>query len=194
MLETAGQAGALPRAFLRIGPASLARHQLSLALAMECQKIVCLAREMTAELVQLQHDSERSGARFHCVSSTRALAGQVTAHDEVVVISDGLLAPLDAATSLLEGPHAVIVQPIEAGIAAGFERIDLNFASAGLMRIPGRLFERLHELPADCDAPSALTRIALQAGIVQRPLPIEARDGLRWKLVHNEAEAHSARL
>lgn len=192
MLEPAGAATTLPRAFLRIGPASLARHQLSLALALDCQRIVCIAREMSPELVQLQHDSERAGARFHCIAGPRGLAGLVTANDEVVVISDGLLAPLDAATSLLEGPHAVIVQPVETGVAAGFERIDLNHAAAGLMRIPGRLIERLHELPADCDAISALTRIALQSGAEQRALPAEAREGLRWKLVRNEGEAHAA--
>ena len=192
MLEPAGAATALPRAFLRIGPASLARHQLSLALALDCQRIVCIAPEMSPELVQLQHDSERAGARFHCVSGPRGLAGLVTANDEVVVINDGLLAPLGAATSLLEGRHSVIVQPIEVGVAAGFERIDINHAAAGLMRIPGRLIERLHELPVDCDSASALTRIALQAGIEQRALPAEARDGLRWKLVRNEGEAHAA--
>jgi hypothetical protein len=53
MLESLGEAEAAPRAFLRIGPASLARHQLSLALAMECQKVVCLARDLAPELVRL---------------------------------------------------------------------------------------------------------------------------------------------
>jgi hypothetical protein len=192
MLESLGEAEAAPRAFLRIGPASLARHQLSLALAMECQKVVCLARDLAPELVRLQHDCERAGARFHIVATAQALSGLITANDELVVIADGLLVPLDAASGLLEGPHAVLVQPIEAGLAAGFERIDLERATAGFMRIPGRLVERLHELPADCDAVSALTRIALQAGIAQRNLPAEARDGLRWKLVRNEAEAHAA--
>ena len=192
MLEPAGDASALPRAFLRIGPASLARHQLSLALAMECQRIVCIARQMSPEILQLQHEAERAGARFHCIAGPRALAGLVTANDEVVLAADGLLAPLDTAMSLLEGAHAVLVQPVESGVAAGFERIDLNHASGGLMRIPGRLVERLQELPVDCDAASALTRIALQAGIEQRLLPSDAREGLRWKLVRNESEAHAA--
>ena len=159
---------------------------------MESQRIVCIARQMSPELVQLQHQAERAGARFHCISGPRALSGLVTATDELVVISDGLLPPLDAALALLEGPHSVVVQPVEAGVAAGFERIDLNHAAAGLMRIPGRLVERLQELPADCDAASALTRIALQAGIEQRPMPAEAREGMRWKLVRNEGEAHAA--
>lgn len=192
MLETTGDAPALPQAFLRIGPASLARHQLSLALAMECQRVVCIARQMSPELVQLQHETERAGAKFHCINGPRALSGLVTATDEVVVVTDGLLAPLDAALAMLEGTHSVVVQPVEAGVAAGFERIDLNHASAGLMRIPGRLVERLQELPADCDVASALTRIALQAGVEQRPLPSEPREAMRWKLVRNEGEAHAA--
>ena len=159
---------------------------------MDCQRIVCIARQMSPELVQLQHEAERAGARFHCINGPRGLSGLVTATDEVVVVSDGLLPPLDAALSLLEGPHSVVVQPVEIGVAAGFERIDLNHASAGLMRIPGRLVERLQELPADCDAASALTRIALQAGIEQRALPSDAREALRWRLVRNEGEAHAA--
>ena len=192
MLAPAGDTAGRPRAFLRIGPASLARFQLSLALALECQRIVCIAREMSPELAELQHLAERTGARFHLISGPRALSGLVTANDEVVVIADGLLAPVDGAVTLLEGRHAVVVQPVESGISLGFERIDLDNAAAGLMRIPGRLIERLQELPADCDVASALTRIALQAGIEQRYLPVEARDGLRWKLIRNDTEAHAA--
>ena len=192
MLASAGEAEGSPRAFLRIGPACLARFQLSLALALECQRIVCIAREMTAELIDLQAVAERAGARFHCITGPRALSGLVTANDEVVVVADGLLAPVANAAALLEGRHCVVVQGVDSGIAAGFERIDLNYASAGLMRIPGRLIERLQELPSDCDTASALTRIALQAGIEQRPLPGEGPEGLRWKLIRSETDAHAA--
>lgn len=192
MLKPAGETAVLPQAFLRIGPATLARHQLSLALTMDCQRIVCIAPGISLELAQLRGDSERAGAQFHIVAGAHGLAGLITVNDDVLLIGDGLLAPIDAAASLLEGSHGVLVQPIESGLALGFERIDLNHATAGLMRIPGRLAERLHELPADCDVESALTRIALQAGVPQRPLPPEARDGLRWRLVRNEGEAHAA--
>ena len=36
MMEPAGSGQAVPRAFLRVGGATLARHQLGLALALEC--------------------------------------------------------------------------------------------------------------------------------------------------------------
>ncbi len=191
MIEPAIQGISLPRAFLKIGSGTVARHQFALARAFDCQRVICLAQAMTPDLVGLQHDVEAAGARFHCISSVHGLAGLVTATDEILVFADGLLALPEAALDLLGSSNAVLVQPVEAGVAAGFERIDGNLAAAGLMRIPGRLVERLSELPADCDVVSALTRIALQAGVPQRSLPAEIRDGLRWTIVRDEAEAHA---
>jgi hypothetical protein len=78
------------------------------------------------------------------------------------------------------------------GYRRGFERIDLNHAAAGAMRVPGRLVERLADLPADCDAASALQRIALQAGVKQVVLPNTLHDGGAWRLVRSEAEAQAA--
>lgn len=190
MMEAAGPGASMPRAFLRVGGITLARHQLGLALAMNCQRIVCLAREIGPELIALQHEAERAGAHFHIVSGPRALAGLITANDELLGFNEGLLAEPYEARALLEPGHTVLVQPVELGLAAGFERIDLNHATAGAFRIPGRLVERLVELPPDCDALSALTRIGLQAGVAMQEVPAFARDGARWRLIRNESEAH----
>lgn len=192
MMEPAAPAQAMPRAFLTVAGVPVARHQLGVVLALECQRIICIARELTPELIALQHDAERAGAQFHVIPGPRALAGLVTANDEVIALVDGLLATSQDAVSLIEANPGVLVQPIEAGLAAGFERIDLNYASAGAMRIPGRLIERLNELPPDCDATSALTRIALQAGIPTREIPAAMLEGGRWALVRDEAMAHAS--
>lgn len=192
MTESAGAGVAQPRAFLRVGGITLARHQLGVALAMDCQRVICIAREVMPDLIALQHDAERAGIRFHIVSGSRGLAGLVTANDDILSLSDGLMADPQEAAVLLEPGHVVLVQPVEAGVAAGYERIDLNHAAAGAFRIPGRLVERLLELPADCDVPSALTRIALQAGVAMREVPAAARNGARWRLVRDEGEAHAA--
>ncbi|MCB2075216.1 MAG: hypothetical protein H6917_09825 [Novosphingobium sp.] len=191
MMEPAGAGSPLPRAFLRVGGRTLARHQLGLALEMDCQRVVCLAREVGPEVIALQHQAERASTQFHVISETRGLAGLVTANDELLVISEGLLVARQDALKLLDGSHAVLVQPAETGVGAGFERIDLNHASAGLMRIPGRFAEGLFELPADCDIASALTRIALQAGIAMREVPLSSREGARWRLIRDEAEAQA---
>jgi hypothetical protein len=181
-----------PRALLRVGGSLLARHQLSLALAAGCERIIVMAREFGAEMAELQHEAERGGAGFHVISVPRGLSPLVTAADEVLVLAEGLLPTAGDALRLLQGGQAVFVQPAEAGVPAGYERIDLNHAAAGLMLIPGRLVERLMELPADVDPAAALLRIALQAGVAQRPVPEDVRTGGRWLLVRSEAEAQAA--
>jgi hypothetical protein len=191
MMESAGPPDASPRAFLHVGASTLAHHQLALAIALDCQRVVCIARGLVADLVELQHEAERAGAQFHVITSALALTGLVTANDEVLVLADGLLLAPQSAMPLLDGGHCVLVQPIEVGLEGGFERLDLNHASAGAMRVPGRLVERLAELPPDCDLVSALTRIALQAGVAQRMVPQPAREGARWRLIRTEDEAHA---
>lgn len=191
MLETSATGAAGPRAFLRVGGISVARQQLALALALDCKRIVCIARGLPPELVDVQHAAERAGAQFNAVPGARQLVGQITAADDVILIGDGLFAGIPEAAALLEKGPAVLVQPIEQGLAAGFERIDLNAASGGAMRVPGRLVERLAELPDDCDAYSALQRIALQAGVNQRAIPAAGAGGSLWVLVRGEDEAHT---
>ncbi|EJL32427.1 hypothetical protein PMI02_01482 [Novosphingobium sp. AP12] len=151
-----------------------------------------MARGTSPELIALQHDAENAGLQFTIATGPGQLAGLVTATDELVVISEGLFADPSQAVALLEGrAPVVLVQPVEGALVAGFERIDINRASAGLMRIPGELVERLHELPADCDVLSALTRIALQIGIAMREVPAAARAGSGWRMIRSEAEAYA---
>jgi len=191
MLEPAVESGHGARAFLRIGGLTVARQQLALALALQCERIVCIAPALTNPIVELQHLAERAGAQFHVIPGARPLVGLVTATDELIVLADGLFASTAEACDLLSDGQSVLVQPIELGLAAGFERIDLNHAAAGAMRLPGRLVERLGDLPADCDAVSSLQRIALQAGVRQRAIPAPGQDGLFWTLVRSDDEAHA---
>jgi hypothetical protein len=86
---------------------------------------------------------------------------------------------------------AVLVQPVEQGVAAGLERLDFNYASAGAMRFPGRLVERLGELPGDVETFACLQRIALQGGVPQRSVPDDVIAQGRWTLLHNEQEVQA---
>lgn len=168
-----------------------------MALALGAERVFCLAPGMTGDALALQHAAERGGARFQVIAGPRGLLGQLTSTDELFALADGLFASVDTAQELLGQGSAVLVQPVDIGLDAGFERIDAQLASGGALRIPGRLIERLADLPADCDAFSALMRIALQAGISQRALPSTAMvaggTGGRgfWSLVRSEAEAHA---
>lgn len=180
------------RGLLPIGGRSILRHQLGLALALGCARIVVLAETLTGDLVALQHAAEAGGARFHVIASARALAPLVAAEDELLVLGEGLLAmPEDALRLLGDGP-VVLTLPVETGLPLGFERLDINSAGAGAMLLPGKLIAGLSELPGDWNPGSALLRIAAQARVVQRELPALLLDQGRWRLIRDEAEAHHA--
>ena len=169
----------------------MARQQLGIALALNCERIVCLAPTLTSDILELQHVAEARGAQFNVIAGPRALLGLISANDEVIALADGLFGSTAETVDLLSESQAVLIQPIEQGLAAGFERIDINHAAAGAIRIPGRLVEQIATLPADCDPVSALQRIALQAGVRQRQIPTPGQDGLFWTLVRSDAEAHT---
>lgn len=195
MMEPAVAGQTVPRAFLRVGGATLAQHQLGLALALDCQRVICVSRGSSQDMIAFQHKAEDAGLQFHIATGARPLAGLVTANDELVVIDEALFVDPSGVVSLLEGKApAVLVQPVEGGLAAGFERIDINRASAGVIRIPGQLVESLQELPEDCSVPSALTRIALQSGIAMREVPAPLRTGINWRLIRDEADAHAVEV
>ena len=183
--------GQLPRAFLRVGGLTVARQQLGIALALDCERIICIAPALTPDILQLQHIAEARGAQFNVIAGPRPLLGLVNTGDELIALADGLFSSTAETVDLLSESQGVLVQPIDQGLAAGFERIDLNHAAAGAIRIPGRLVEQIATLPADCDPVSALQRIALQSGIRQRPIPTPGQDGLFWTLVRSDAEAHT---
>lgn len=192
MMEPASAGADVPRAYLRLGGATLAHHQLALALAAGCERVACLARALDPELAALQHEAERAGARFHMISGGRALSGIVTASDELLVLGEGVIVSPPDALELIARSPGILVLPAESAVPQGFERIDLNHAGAGLMLLPGRLVERLNDLPPDADPASALLRIGLQAGVVQRSVPQELVSNGHWLLVRDEAQAHAA--
>ena len=189
MIEPA-EGGDTLRSALRVGGHALARHQLALALALGAERVICITEGSGADLLMLQHTAEGAGALFHRVPGLHGLLALVSANDDVIALGDGLLAWPDMAISLLANP-CVLVQPVEAGLVAGFERLDFNHASASAMRVPGRLFEALGQMPADIDIFSTLQRLALQWGLPRRELTVEAVEHGRWSLLRSEAEAQA---
>lgn len=179
-----------PRGLLRLGGRSVAHHQLATALALGCDRVICLADGLPGELIALQHAAERAGASFQVTGDGRAVAQLVKPDDELLVFADGLVASPEAVGTLLGGRSGLVVQPVESGIAAGYERIDLNHAGGGVMRLPGRLAAGLADLPGDWNPVSALLRIAVQSSLRQVVLPQALIDDGRWSLVRSDGEAH----
>jgi hypothetical protein len=144
---------------------SLGRRQLDFALAAGCERVIVLGDGASAEAIALRHAAEARGARFHGVGDTHGLLGAVPAGDELLVLAPTLLPEDLAALEALARGTGVLVVPAAPGVAAGFERIDLERAWAGALVLPGRLVERLSDLAPDSEATAALLRIALQARV-----------------------------
>ncbi|MBT0669738.1 hypothetical protein HT136_15320 [Novosphingobium profundi] len=190
MTEPAVAGQPYPRAALRVAGASLAQHQLGLALALKCHRIICLAREVSPEVIAVQRLAEDAGVQFYIASGPRQVCAQVNACDDFIMITEGLFADPAGVVPMVEAAsNVVLVQPVEGAQTAGFERIDLNRCAAGLARLPGSLVERLCEVPDESDTISILTRIALQSRAEMREVPATFRTGVSWRLIRSEAEA-----
>lgn len=188
-MESVAAAGGDPRGFLAVAGRSVVQHQLECALALGCEKIACHAHGLPQDLLALQHLAEKAGASFQVIPGPRALSGMVRAADEVLVFADGLLPDCALAGKLLADRPSVLALPADEGIAAGFERIDRDYAWAGLLMVRGPAVERLADLPPDADPVAGLLRIALQDGTRIVPMAPGILAGREWGLVHSEEDA-----
>ncbi|WP_144095062.1 hypothetical protein [Croceicoccus sediminis] len=198
MLEPLAVDGLLTRAGLRVGGEAVVERQLELAEATGAQRILLLADRRTVGLDDVVARASEMKLEARVIADAPALCSEVTAADELVVFGDALLADPVLAVPLLN-QSGIATLPVEAGLEAGFERIDAELAWAGLLVIPGALAERLRQLPRDCDVASSLLRIALMAGVTQRSVEPQALQDRRWVIVRSESEgqaieAHRLRL
>ncbi|MGD9663626.1 MAG: hypothetical protein AB7U34_00220 [Novosphingobium sp.] len=177
------------RGFIEFAGRSVARRQLDLALALGCERIVFVTDYLHQPLLALQHICETAGARFNTVSGARAFSGLIKANDELLVLADSLVPLSDKARQRLDKGPCVLTLPCEEGIAAGFERIDLNSAWAGALFMPGHAVERLSDLPSDCDVPASLLRIALQVRVPEVSLGSNVLSDGDWLLLSSPAQA-----
>lgn len=189
IIQTNDSPGGGYRAFVDFAGRSIVQRQFELALTLGCERIICLAEHLYGPLLTMQHVCEAAGARFHVIAGARALAGLVRAGDDLLVLGDGLLPLAEEVQTWLGSGSSVLVFDAETGIPAGFERIDLNHAWAGALVMPGRLVEKLSELPADCDIIASLLRISLQARLSEKPLPDAVLADGHWALITSGEKA-----
>lgn len=191
-LEPAGDGATCPRAFLTVAGRTVIERQAEAALALGCERVICLASGIAPEILAAQRVTERAGRSFHAVRHVDALRAQVVAADELVIIADGILPDRDVLADVIGNQRGVAAFPAELGVAHGFERINRDLAWAGAVRCRGAEMERLADLPGDIEPLSALMRAALQSGShVQRLSEDLLADG-RWPLIDNASKARTA--
>jgi hypothetical protein len=185
LIATADRASGEGTETARVAGKPIARHQLDFALALGCEKVLCLGDGAAAEAIALRHAAEAGGARFQVMRGVRDLPAVVRGDDQLLVLAHGLLPESARAFTELKEGQGVLVLPAEAGWGAGFERLDLAAAWGGAMVIPGRLVDRLDQLPEDAEPIAGLLRIARQGGVPERALPESELAEGRWQIVRS---------
>lgn len=174
---------------VRLAGHPLAWHQLQAAIALTCERIVCLADRPGPELAALQREAERRGATFHAVTHHRALSGLVRAADTLLVFAPGVLPDRDWLAQVFGARAGVSVLSAERAVEQGFERIDRDRAWAGVLATRGDAVEALGVLAPDADPIAGLLRIALQRGAAAIEVPEKWLGEGRWALVATPAAA-----
>ena len=166
-------------------------RQLEFALALGCERVLCLGPSAHNECTTLAKSAKERGAKLRIMSEARQIVGHVHADDELLVLADGLLPEALEPFDCLDEGTGVLTLNADKGVSAGFERIDGSKAWAGAMMLPGHLAERLLELPTDVDPQPALLRIGLQAQIREKALSDELLSEGRWLMLQRQADVET---
>ncbi len=175
-----------PRAFARVGGRRILQRQVDFAISMGCEQIACLSDGLHPELVELQQAVENAGAQFQVIRDARPLSGLVKAADELLVIADGLAFDEELASQHLDGGKTVLTLSAEKAVPESFERLDREFAWAGIMLANGSLVEKLADMPADVDPQSSLLRLALQSGTKTGEIAESALSDHHWAILRDD--------
>ena len=146
-----------------MGGRSVLAWQADLALSLGCEKIVCLGSQTGPEIDAVKQRVEEKDAQFRMITSLLDFVGQVSSGHEVVVLADGVMLDRSQLPEHLKEGRGVLAIPAEEGLSAGFERVDADYAWAGLLVARGDIVERLADFPPDSDIIALLLRLALQA-------------------------------
>lgn len=166
--------------FRRFAGKSVICHQIDCAALLECDRVLCLTTGVGQELAAAQDYARTIGLRFETLDAPLALAGKVSASDEVIVLADGILPDRTALRDHLISGSAILAFPADKAVPLGYERIDAARAWGGALRTAGSAVGRLLDLPPDCDVPSSLLRISLQSGTPVVDCDAELLDQNRW--------------
>jgi hypothetical protein len=170
-----------------------AERQVEFAAACGCTTVILLGGGGSPEAIATRHLAEGLGLSVREVSGPHALARAGLAGERLLVLQGDLLPdPTALPTGSDIGSAHILTLAAGPGVEAGFERIDLSRAWAGLLVLPGALLARLLDLPEDAEAASALLRIGLQAGLAERQLALAHLDDGTWCLASDLSQGNLA--
>ncbi|VVT16508.1 hypothetical protein [Erythrobacter sp. EC-HK427] len=171
---------------------SLAERQLLFARELGCTAVIAHGGGASGDAIALRYAAEGAGLRFQVITNAHALPGAIGSGDSLLVIQPDLLPEAVQALDLLraEGDRMLVISS-GPGTAAGFERIDLDRAWAGVLTMPGSWLDLLTRLPEDAAPHAALLRICLQKRLPEARLGDDILDSASWTIIRGAEAAAS---
>jgi hypothetical protein len=180
---------------LELAGRSVLSWQIEILRALGCERIICLSKGRSDEIVRQHRAVEADGGDFHVVTGNLQLASLMRANDELVMMADGLVPEVEAVKRLALGDERLrkgiwtmpAGHPLAASLPEDFERIDSEGHWAGLAVLRSESAAALADFPPDGDAVSLLLRLGLQDRIERRPIPVSELEAGNWLLAVDES-------
>lgn len=139
-------------------------------------------------LLALVDKSRAQGLVFEFVRSAGDVRTNIQSEEMLVVLAEALFVAPDLLDQTLQHSGSFIATVDGRDDNGQFERIDLNTRWAGIARVDARTVSAIADLPDGWSVASSLLRQALQHDVAFNPLPQQALQGGKLRIVRSVAE------
>ena len=151
-------------ALLPLAGRTLVEYQARSAAAAGASPVVVLVEQIPPALNQAFERLRQEGVNVVPVSDGNEAASRFQAGELILVIGDGVAAPVELLTDLADGRQAAVLTVPDDEAHRNFERIDGVTRWSGVALVEGGTLGATAAMLGDWDLPSTLLRRALQGG------------------------------
>jgi len=151
-------------ALLPLAGKTLIEYQVRCAAAAGASPVVVLVERIPQALNQAFERLRAEGLNVVLVSDGSEAATRFEASELVLLVGDGIAAPLELLLRLEHEHEALVLTVPDDKAHADFERVDSASRWSGIALVEGRMLGATAAMLGDWDLPSTLLRRSLQAG------------------------------
>lgn len=171
------------RALLPLAGRTLVEYQARCAAAAGAAPIIVLVERIPPALQEAFERLRLDGLSVIAVSDGHEAASRFEAGSPILLIGDGVAAPVDVLTELAAHDEAAIATVPDDQAHEQFERVDANSRWAGIAMVDARTLGATAAMLGDWDLQSTLLRKSIQEGALRVPLT-----GNRQPLIADRAD------
>jgi hypothetical protein len=172
------------RALLPLAGRSVVEYQARAAAAAGASPLIVLVERVPPALQEAIERLRAEGLNLVAVSDASDVVTRFDAGALVLLIGDGVVAPVELLEQLALEPEPAVATVPDDEAHSMFERIDANSRWAGVALVEARTLSATAAMLGDWDLESTLLRRALQEGALRRP----AAEGVEPLLAQSAGE------